>query len=288
MIEELMTDKVFRDGFLSNAKLPEPINGTDLLAEYKITREKTIIDAKNLGVGLRGINEIKSKTAESFLRRWMMILYASVDLSFTQRKWYIQIERNENNIFQITNGYSSPVDIGGDTPMKILSEINRFFKIDYRLSEFAFGEHSTEKRASQNAGNIALSRKNHLPYTSLRVSAALPDGINHKHVRIAQQAMGHYHLARSLCYTAGIDIAGDLQIENSYSSQTINVIWGPNIDVLSVTAVPPRPAGDPAIILSLSNQNYLLDFYDTPDETPIVNLIREFSEGKLPKTRKKR
>jgi hypothetical protein len=121
-----------------------------------------------------------------------------------------------------------------------------------------------------------------MPRTNLTISAVLPDGIGQKQMKKAQVAIGHKHFARAVCYCHGIDLEADLgRTRWDRRDSTVSVIWGPNADVLSFTQTPPRPAGDPAIVIDIGEETYLLDFYDTPDELPISNLIREFSEGKL-------
>lgn len=286
LLDTPMTDELFRAEFLGHAQEPEPDDAMTILNDYVATRDRTIKSATDLGIGERGIAEITAKAGNAFIKRWMRQRYATVNLSFTDRKWYLRIERDEKNITTVKEAYAQEVDVGGDPALVTLAEIDRFFHVEYELSKFAFGEiEAGERKASQRAGVFRATRKyGGMSSVNLTVSAVLPDGVGQKHVKIAQEALGHYHLARAVCYARGIDIASDM-IPDRYSRESakVRIIWGPNVDVLTVTAMPPRPAGDPAIILALNGENYLLDFYDTPDETPISNLIREFSEGKLPK-----
>jgi hypothetical protein len=285
LLDRPMTDKAFRGEFLQNAKLPSETSPLQLVNDYRKTRSNTMTTAIELGIGEAGLAEIRTKAASAFLKRWMMTRFATVDLSFTSRKWYLKIERDEKNIVKVKEAYTAEFDVGGDPAFVTLAEVDRFFQIDYDLHEFAFGVRK-DRTATQRCGSLRSTRKHGgMSSLNLSVSAVLPDGIGEKQVHIAQEAMGHYHLARSLCYTHGIDLQKDIAGDNYYrrDQQKVKIIWGPNVDVLTVTATPPRPAGDPAIILALHGENYLLDFYDTPDETPISNLIREFSEGKLSK-----
>lgn len=285
VLDKPMTDAAFRAEFLGHAGLPEVVEPKTLVAEYEATRRKTMASAAELGIGERGLAEIRTKAAMAFFKRWMSSRYASLDLSFTSRKWYLKIERDQDNKCKVVEAYNQMHDIGGDPALVTLVEVERFFEIAYDLHNFAF-KPLEDRRAEQRAGELRSTRKyGGMSSMTLRVSAVLPDGIGERHVRLAQEALGHYHLARALCYSQGIDLRADLGGENYYrdSDQKIRVIWGPNVDVLTVMATPPRPAGDPAIVLALHGENYLLDFYDTPDEMPITNLIREFSEGRLPK-----
>lgn len=277
-----MTDEAFRAEFLGHAALPEPEDVVTVVEEYAKTRQDTIAQALKLGIGPTGVSEIQTKTANIFIKRWMMLKFATVDLSFTSRKWWLKVERDLNNIVKVTEAYTAPVDVGGEAAFVHLSEVDRFFKVEYELQQFAFGERA-EKRGTQKGGWFGQSRKHGgFRSTEIQISAVLPDGIGDKHVKLSQLALSHYYLARAMCYARGIDLSSDLGSRWDRNHKIL-IIWGPNVDVLSATQIAPRPAGDPAIILQLHDQNYLLDFYDTPDETPIVNLIREFSEGKLPR-----
>jgi hypothetical protein len=115
----------------------------------------------------------------------------------------------------------------------------------------------------------------------------VPDGITAAHVRSAREAVAHLMLAQSLLFARGIDLDDECR-KGRYESGGIGdakvaLIWAPNEDVLTLRSDPPRPAGDPAIVLEVVGHTFLLAFYDTPDERPIEHLIREFSEGKLPR-----
>lgn len=278
-----MTDEEFRGFFLQNADLPnvddEP---TLILKNFVRTRNETLFKASELGIGEEGTKEIKAKAARAFMKRWMMMQFATVDLSFTDRKWWLKLERDSNGIKVVETSHQ-PIELTGDPAFFTVAEIDRFFSVETDCDEFAFGKRIADRKGFQRSGHFSSTRKNGgMPRTDLTISAMLPDGIGQKQMKKAQVAIGHYHFARAACYTHGIDLLADFGYNrwDRYTNK-IRVIWGPNADVLSFTQTVPRPAGDPAIVIDMCGETYLLDFYDTPDELPISNLIREFSEGKL-------
>jgi len=282
MLDKYTIDTAFRAEFMDHAVLPEIQELGDIVSEYEATRKKALVSAIDLGIGERGRNEILGKMADSFLRQWMMTKYAGLDLSFTKRKWYLKVERDFDDTCTIREAYDTPFDVGGDPALVTLVQVSRFFEVSYDLHEFALPLDDWE--ATQIAGELRSTRKyGGMPSMHLRVSAVLPDGISASHVQRAQEAMGHYYMALSLCYARGINLLREMRSGDFSSRSKVKIIWAPNVEVLTVTSTPPRPAGDPAIVLSLHGQDYLLDFYDTPDEMPITNLIREFNEGKFPK-----
>lgn len=61
----------------------------------------------------------------------------------------------------------------------------------------------------------------------------------------------------------------------------VGVLWAPVEEAWAFSTVPPRPAGDPAVVVRSGGTSYLVGYFDTPDEKPIDNLIREFSTGPL-------
>lgn len=289
-----MTDKQFRAGFLDRAVMPVTTVTQGVLGvmdEYIRTREKTLSTASELGVGYNGMIEIKSKAAHAFVKRWMMLRYASVDLSFIQdKKWWLRMERDVFNNVTITGTFDFDVPPSENPPFIAIGCVNRYFEVTEDIYAFAFGMRE-KGQVKQKAGSFAASRKRNEPLAAMEVevAASLPDGVGQKHVNIARTAMSHFHLSKALLYARGIDLIEELTGDkvNRWSRVetpgSVRIIFAPNRESLSVRVAPVRPKGDPAIILDLFDQHYLLDFYDTPNEAPIERMIREFSEGSLPK-----
>lgn len=289
-----MTTAEFQAEFLGNAVMPTASPADALMDEYVQKRSATVQQARELGVGPDGIAEVTHKMAAAFMRRWMMLRYAVVDLSFTQRLWWITAERVGRDGAKVVSGSDVRPDTPEDGVMRVVGSVPRFFTETAEAKAFAFqrgNDRIMDGHDTHAVGELANGTRSGVrcPSLTVRVSAKVPDGIGDRHRKLVQQAMGHAYGAKALLYGRGVDISAELAPLDSrrhYSpdgwSAQVKVIWAPLADVLSVTASPPRPVGDPAVVLEAGGNAYLLDFYDTPDERPIEHLIREFSEGKLP------
>ncbi len=294
-VHRSMTDEEFQAEFLSRASMPDGKNNVfAVVRDYLSTRQRTMDAATELGIGVQGTKEIATKSAKAFLKRWMMLKFATVDLSFTERKWLLRVSRNQNSDVTIEEAYNPPDDVSqslivsADQSTTVLCEVNRFFKVEQELDSFAINGLKDKSTTQKDVGWFQPSRKKNASMSGahINITASVPDGIGPKQINVARKAMGHYYLAQALLYERGIDLEAEIDGKdrrwNQDDDSKILVIWGPNLNMLVAQAVPPpRPKIDPAIVLELFGENYLLDFYDTPDETPITNLIREFSEGKI-------
>ena len=281
-----MTTAEFQSEFLSHASLPKADDPREIVADFVAKRSKALATAEKLGVGDEGTRNVRMKFAKAFVRRWMMRRFAALDLSFTERKWWLKIERTEPDGATIVADYDSEPAAEVDRVMILIAEIDRFFHAETDAINFAFKDVELRKER-QYVGSFAHGKRDGVHYRNrdVMISAKLPDGLTDKHTKLVRQALSHYHLARALCYAEGVDLRDDLR-ETNYHEKTaplLQLIWAPNRDCLSVQTRAPRPMGDPAVIFAVGGHSFLLDFYDTPDEQPIEHLIREFSEGSLAK-----
>jgi hypothetical protein len=308
MQNAVMTDELFKSEFVSHAVKPVVDNPLSIIEEYVLLRKTSCRQADKLGVGKQGIIEIKDKLIRAFVDRWMKTRYASVDTAFTDREWWLRVERNDDNDLKITNSFFSKPPTSEDRATVAFVKVKQFFNITFDCSDFVFGQEADDYEESgeftvfrkggssltssnPTSGQFAASRKGGKTLTVMnanRVTAVLPDGINEKHVLLSHKALSHLRFASAALTAYGIDLTAELAPNMYHGNGTeseffkIRVIWAPNIDMLSMVAEAPRPKGDPAILVELLDKTYLLDFYDTPNEAPIEHLIREFSEGKLP------
>lgn len=286
-----MNTTEFQHEFLSRATLPTHDSADSLITGFIETRRRTMAQAEELGVGSAGLRDIGNKTATAFVRRWMMLRYAALDLSFAKRPWWLTVDRTGGNTPTIVAAADTKPDGEVDPVTTLVASIPRFFRASCAAHKFAFGDDDDDfdegilTGGRVDAGTLLSGRRKSDSYRTLLVTvhAKLPDGLGRRHVKLVQEAIGHFHCAVALLYARGINIESDLAPATRYESRKTNVeiIWAPAVEVLTLTAEPPRPAGDPAVVFSTAGHSFLLDFYDTPDEQPIEHLIREFSEGKL-------
>lgn len=280
-----MTTTEFQAEFMQSATLPKAGDGLAVIDEYVSLRERTIIQARDLGVGKEGLSDIEDKMASSFVRRWMMLRFAALDLSFTKRKWWVEIVRDGDEV-RIAGTYDSKPDGNVDPVTTLIAGVPRFFSVEIDAKPFALGEKDMDKVHVNGhaAGDLIAGQRASKRYRlmNITVDASLPDGITSRHAELARGAISHFRAASAILFSRGIDISARLR-ENRYGDTDLKVkiIWAPNADALTVRATPPRPAGDPAVLFCLAGHSFLLDFYDTPNEQPIEHLIREFSEGRF-------
>lgn len=294
-----MTTAEFQAEFLSHATPPIVSDPRQIVAEYVETRRNTIRQATSLGIGREGTKEARTKLARAFVRRWMMLRFAAIDLSFADRPWWVTARRsNGENTPKIVAASSEKPTGDIDPVTTCVGRISRFFSVYTSPEQFALnrGEDADieaigKSNTAIRLGTLSSGRRGSDSYRRVDVTvwAKVPDGICARHVRLVRKALAHYRLADALTCEAGIPLTEEVQSQNgrwtnrSGYPDSLIVLWAPLPEALAVEAEPPRPNGDPAVVVRLGGETFLLDFYDTPDEAPIEHLIREFSEGKLPK-----
>lgn len=287
-----MTTAEFQTVFKTNATVPAGDTPAGVVNHYVTTRESTLRQARDLGIGEAGAHEVRSKLAKAFVRRWMMLCYPAIDLSFTTSPWRLLVERNEDDNATVSEFTAGPVK--NDPVLSCLTSVQRFFRTSVPVKDFAFG--TPEFRTPRvPAGSLSSGRRGKHSYRhmEIHVSAAVPEGITSDHVQRSRDALAHYAAGRAAMYAKGIDLARELNSpaesygvrQSTKRSGRITVYWAPLPHALSVTLEPPRPKGDPAIVYTVADESFLLDFFDTPNEAPIEHLIREFTEGRLPAPR---
>lgn len=284
-----ITDAEFKKSFKTHATAPAPLktDPEDIVKEYVKTIKTTLSHIKDLGIGQQGTKETKGNLAEAFVKRWMSTKYASVDLSFTTKPWYLHFKRSANNVIEIVGDYDNESDIGhvdDDRSLEFVGTINRYFSVSGDLKDLACdfenaldGLNSDTKHLQ---GFSSTRKLGGMRAVNLSINATIPDGMCEKHSEMARDMLGHFYLGRALCYKHGVDLYKDLDVGYNHKN-AFEVIWAPNVEFLAIRATAPRPIGDPAIVANFFGENYLIDFYDTPNERKISNLIREFSTGNL-------
>jgi hypothetical protein len=279
----------FQAEFATNVGKPSG-GASAVVSDYLTTRRQTLADANRLGVGTAGLGEIRSNLATSFIRRWMMTRYATVDLSFTERKWWLRVERDDDNECRIVTAYESEPKNDTDGERSMIGTIPRFFSVHADALEFATGDTQLSPRRDHSLGTLARYRAGRkvVREVRVRIAANVPDGITATHRRKTAEALGFYLFGKAVLLTRGVDLHNEIEsAKDSYHRRRdeggaqVVVIWAPLAEHLSIKSDPVRPKGDPAIVLQIDGHDFLLDFFDTPNERPIEHLIREFSEGSI-------
>lgn len=292
-----MTTAEFQREFMSHAETPDPQTPFDsageVVRDYVATRERTLEQIRSLGVGLNGAREVRGKLAAAFVRRWMMLRYPAIDLSFTTRPWWVRVERGEDAVVEVAEVSDVKPSTAVDSVTGLVGKVERFFHASTTVAKFALGSDDDDDDENLKAPRVSLGSMiagrrgaTHHRNADVFVSAAVPDGITPAHRQRARDAFAHYHVGIAALYAKGIDLKAEFAKPERYTSRdenapAITVFWAPLQHALSVTAEPPRPKGDPAIVFSVARQTFLLAFFDTPDEAPIEHLVREFTEGRL-------
>lgn len=277
-IRPYMTDK-------SEADSPSAV-----VAEYIETRKKSLAQAEEIGVGLGGQNELCVRCVQAFWRRWMMLRYASIDLAFADAKQWAYLARTSRTNVELRRvSHSEPKDVERG-PCDVVTQVNRFWFCELSATEFAFdGAEFLEE--SRRIARFAKGRHagEYYPELDAWLHAAIPDGICERHRAATGHAVAWMAAGTSALYRHGVDPYNEANrgkkyrgYRTSYDHGRVALIWMPTKDVLSVTASPPRPKGDPLLVYQYASRDFVLDFFDTPDEESIEACVREFSEGRLP------
>lgn len=62
---------------------------------------------------------------------------------------------------------------------------------------------------------------------------------------------------------------------------SIEAYWIPTLESMTVNASPSRTGADPAVVIEIMDQRFLVGMWDSDEELPLDSLMREFSVGRF-------
>lgn len=241
-------------------------------------------EATKIGLAGDEIKGVRARLIREAEIKWMKTRYAVLDLSFMEQTREVFYGRNDKN--------PSVVEFkedGGE-----LGLLPVFVSKWDELNDYE--EHYEEDARSFNRGmqyehrlgtlpGIRVGRESFSP-RNVNAVASLPSGINASMFANIRKCIAYLRMFNLMTFERGIAREGrgwkrDIQV---------GVLWAPTPESWTLKDTAVRPKGDPAVLVQKDDVTYLVGYYDTPDEQPIDNIIREFTSGNvgkaLPKRRK--
>lgn len=119
------------------------------------------------------------------------------------------------------------------------------------------------------------------------LSATVPD-VPESVMALARKAMGTYHKIMSDLYNDST--TADLVADESVP--TLEVLWIPSVESIDVKVnketVRLPQSYDPALLMNRKGRYYLIGLWDSKDEEPFENILREFTVGSIPFPKKEK
>jgi len=257
---------------------------TAIVDELVVKLRELETKARDLGLSGTEIGGARTRLVAAAAERWMRTRYATLELSFTDRKQYFLVGRSPDN--PAVPVILRPVAVGtapgkNETVIELPVFVTEWDGLDDWQKYYRATEHHGDDTARVRSPDAVLppARINgqHLSKIHIGARTRYPDGITPSMFGRMRRAMAYSRLFDATLMDRGLE---DATGYNSNGNE-IGILWAPNDDAWVLRGQPPRPAGDPAILFRRGDTVCLLGYFDTPDEKPIDALIREFSSGKL-------
>lgn len=266
----------FQAAIQSARSTANPGTGKQIVEEYLETRRKTIRLVKRLHLSPSSLEETEVKCAGGFFKRWLGRRWPVLDTAFMGARRRVLLTRDGTNTISAEwDGRPSERPSAIDPAMQIEAQMPVFI-------EALKGEMKGQFSASIDLGGFVPRRSPRLAGAAVTAKTLCPKGINPTHLRKAKRFESDLFRGLAAVLRRGIsllDIVGGKYRRREIPEIDVGVIWAPLAENWTFASEAIQPAGDPAVIARMLGTTYLLDFFDTPDERPIGNLIREFTEG---------
>lgn len=246
--------------------------------------------ARKIGLAADEIDDSRQRLIGGAEARWMREHYAAVDLRFATQKTLHVFARDESDP-RVAKVVSSPIDTIGR--FEVTGELPVFVQLwnNYRNLRNFF-DHGADCRGGQfifkeRVGSFPVRRVGQVYDSAANIVASvqMPSGLNEAVFSSICKAMAWLLMFDAQLLQYGI--VEPVMSSRREISDRVGILWAPTLDAWTFQAEPLRPAGDPAVLIRGGYRDpYLVCFFDTPNEKPIENLIREFSRGPVSKKKK--
>jgi len=286
-----MTTAEFRTVVDAQTEKPREDDLAGIVDQLKERIGEVTAKARDIGLNAEECDSLRERLVAAAEYRWMMTRYASIDLSFAQRSLSYLVGRDESRPDQVVmRGLVSDdyVPKKTETVVQLPEYVTVWDDLrdwQSRYSE-ATGWNARESvySANQRSGyDLPPVRVGGVHYSRTRVyvTTKYPDGITSEMFDRMRKAKAFSRMFGVYLLDRGIE--GRLERERD----EFGLLWCPSPDRWVASKEPPRVEGDPAILFRSGGRVYLVGYFDTPDERSLDAMIREFSQGDLPRKGRK-
>lgn len=263
-----MQTTMWREELKSKAKL-RSVDQQALVEKLRESKAKLAKRLRSMGLeDTRQAHNIASEKLESaYYSRWLGDKYPVVDLSFATGTLELLVRRVENGAEVV-----GPRDRDPEKPLETVVSIQRFAmqKETGRnrdlLCDFP---HPRAELGKFYFSQFQRDRVKYRDYTGV-VCCNRPEGSPKSLKRKLRD------IAATLMEAQAAAIRASVGISSPQPGRTI--LWLPRIEDMYIREQI-QVRDDPAVMVTLGEHSHLVAFWDSPEESPIEGILREFSEG---------
>lgn len=268
-----MQSTMWRDELKATARTR---SGEQLALVGKLRDAKGKLARRLRSMGLADTNNARrdahAKLYGTFYSRWLASKYPVVDLSFASGKIDLLVRRTEDSaeIVGASTGEAA-------APFEKIVTVSKF-AVQKEWHHHA-GLLSDFPDRAATLGSFAFSsfQRDRAKYRDFmgEIKCNRPEGSPKSIKRKLRDVEAMLMEAEAAAVRDGVVI--------DTARPCRSILWLPRIEDMYVTeAIVVRD--DPAVLVTLGEHTHLIAFWDSPDESPIEGVLREFSEGTLENT----
>jgi len=267
-----MNDTAWKEELIATKKSCH-VSRDELVKKLRASQQHLAEQLKTLGLEQNRTAERQAneKLRDSYYSKCLAAKYPIVDLSFTNAKMRLIIERRSNGC-RVLGLEDRPVCV----PQEQVYTFPRYAKQIERASNWEGGLLKPLADPKHALGKFLFpeyqkDRVKHRTYTGevcCNRPAGSPPSLIEKLQDIVAIGMESHAAA----------VRGNADPGNPAFGRVL--LWKPRIEDLYITeGITVRD--DPAVLVTSGEHHHLVAFWDSPEECPIEGVIREFSEGAL-------
>lgn len=279
-----MNTKQFRKTVDDQCRQPKKGEAIQVVDDLEIALARVESSAKEIGLAGDEINGVKNRLIEEAQTKWMTTRYAVLDMSFADQSREVHFGRVEDNPrkFEFKDGEAPGAEYGTLPVFVTLWDSLHDHESHYDEQEKGW---RSGMKYEHYLGTVARVRVGRDSFPPVRVEAvvSVPSGIDSEMFKRVRKCISFLRMFGLATFERGIERSSRREGEVE-----VGVLWCPTEESWSLKDEPIRPKGDPAVLVRHNKTVYLVGYFDTPDEKPIDNIIREFTSGKIGKALPKR
>lgn len=265
-----MQATMWREELKSTAKI-RSVDHPSLVEKLRESKSKLAKRLRSMGLeATRQAQQTATAKLEStYYSRWLGTKYPVVDLSFASGTIDLLVRRTENGAEIV--GASREAE----APFEMVATVQRFAVQEERGHRCDLMCAFPPPTVTLGGFYFSSFQRDRVKYRDYRgsVQCNRPEGSPKSLRRKLRDISAILMESQAAAIRAGMDL--------SSARPARTILWLPRVEDMYLTEqIPVRD--DPAVLVTLGEHSHLVAFWDSPEESPIEGVLREFSEGTFP------